>query len=80
MTTDLENIPAEFRVLASGIVGPEGPAIGPDGQLYLVSAEDAAIVRVSQDGDISRVATTDGRPNGLVFNSEGEMFVADAGL
>ncbi len=80
MTTDLANIPADFRVLASGIKGPEGPAIGPDGQLYLVSTEDAAIIRVSSDGEITQIAKTDGRPNGLVFNSAGEMFVADAGL
>ena len=80
MTTDLTNIPADFRVFASGINGPEGPAIGPDGQLYLVSTEDAAIVRVSPSGDVTQVAVTDGRPNGLVFNSAGEMFVADAGL
>ncbi len=78
MTTDLTNIPADFRVLASGIGGPEGPAIGPDGQLYLVSTEDAAIIRVSTDGDITQIAHTEGRPNGLVFNAAGEMFVADA--
>ena len=80
MTTDLTNIPADFKVLASGIGGPEGPAIGPDGQLYLVSAEDAAIIRISSDGDITQIAKTKGRPNGLVFNAAGEMFVADADL
>ena len=80
MTTDLTNIPADFKVLASGISGPEGPAIGPDGELYLVSAEDASIIRVSPDGDITQVAETKGRPNGLVFNKAGEMYVADADL
>jgi gluconolactonase len=80
MTTDLTNLPADFRVLASGITGPEGPAIGPDGQLFLVSTEDAAIVSVSPNGDVTRVAVTGGRPNGLVFNAAGEMFVADADL
>ena len=80
MTTDLTNIPADFKVLASGISGPEGPAIGPDGQLYLVSADDAAIIRISSDGVVTQVANTKGRPNGLVFNAAGEMFVADADL
>lgn len=80
MTTDLTNIPADFKTLASGIGGPEGPAIGPDGQLYLVSAEQGAILRVSTDGDVTEIAKTDGRPNGLVFNAAGEMFVADADL
>ncbi|MDA1279787.1 MAG: SMP-30/gluconolactonase/LRE family protein [Chloroflexi bacterium] len=80
MTTDLTHIPTGFRVLARGIRGPEGPAIGPDGQLYLVSADDAAIIRVSKDGDTTLVAGTEGRPNGLAFNADGEMFVADAML
>ncbi|MCZ6538957.1 MAG: SMP-30/gluconolactonase/LRE family protein [Chloroflexi bacterium] len=80
MNTDLTNVPPDFKVLASGIGGPEGPAIGPDGQLYLVSAEAAAIIRVSPAGDITEIAKTEGRPNGLVFNAAGEMFVADADL
>ena len=80
MTTDLTNIPADFKVLASGISGPEGPAIGPDGELYLVSAEDASIICISPDGGIKQVAKTGGRPNGLVFNRAGEMYVADADL
>ena len=78
MTTDLTNIPPDFRVLASGVHGPEGPAIDSEGRLHLVSSEDAAIIRVSNDGELTQVASTDGRPNGLVFNSSGEMFVADA--
>ena len=80
MATDLTNIPPDFRVLASGVRGPEGPAIDSLGRLHLVSAEDASIIRVSSDGDLTEVAKTKGRPNGLVFNSEDEMFVADAEL
>ena len=80
MTTDLTNIPPDFRILASDVRGPEGPAIDSEGRLHLVSAEDGAIFRVSTDGDLSQVAHTGGRPNGLVFNSSGDMFVADAAL
>ena len=80
MTTDLTNIPPDFRVLVSGVRGPEGPAIDSEGRLHLVSAEDAAIVRVSEDGEVTKVAETEGRPNGLVFNANGDMFVADAEL
>ncbi len=80
MTTDLINTPPEFHILAAGVRAPEGPAIDSEGRLHLVSSEDAAIFRVSGDGDIQEVASTGGRPNGLVFNSAGEMFVADAAL
>jgi gluconolactonase len=80
MTTDLTNIPPDFRVLVSGVPGPEGPAIDSQGRLHLVSAEDASIIRVSDDGVITQIAETGGRPNGLLFNSKGEMFVADAEL
>jgi sugar lactone lactonase YvrE len=80
MTSNLTNIPSDFRLLASGIHGPEGPAIDPNGDLHLVSADKSSIIRVSNDGTIEEVATTGGRPNGLVFNAAGEMFVADAEL
>ncbi|MDG0865977.1 SMP-30/gluconolactonase/LRE family protein [Candidatus Lucifugimonas marina] len=80
MTNDLTNIPPDFRVLTSGVRGPEGPAIDSSGQLHLVSADGGVILRVTNDGEITEVASTDGRPNGLVFNSAGEMFVADANL
>ena len=80
MATDLTNIPPDFKVLASGVPGPEGPAIDSQGRLHLVSAEDASIIRVSNEGEITQIAKTEGRPNGLVFNSEDEMFVADAEL
>ena len=78
MTTDLTNTPPDFRVIVSGVRGPEGPAIDAQGRLHLVSAEDASIIRVSSEGDPSQIAITDGRPNGLLFNKNGEMFVADA--
>lgn len=78
MTTDLTNTPPDFRVIVSGVRGPEGPAIDAQGRLHLVSAEDASIIRVSSEGDLSQIATTGGRPNGLLFNKNGEIFVADA--
>lgn len=78
MTTDLTNTPPDFRVIVSGVRGPEGPAIDAQGRLHLVSAEDASVIRVSSEGDLSQIANTDGRPNGLLFNKNGEMFVADA--
>jgi len=80
MTTDLTNIPPDFRVLASGVHSPEGPAIDSKGQLHVVSADDAAVLKVENDGKVTEIGSTGGRPNGLVINRAGEMLVADAEL
>jgi gluconolactonase len=80
MEQDLTNYPDDFSIFASEIPTPEGPAVGPDGLLYLVSADDGKVLRVSPQGQVETVAETGGRPNGIAFNSSGEMFVADTGL
>lgn len=80
MTIELpENLPEGIEVVASGIDVPEGPAWGPDGHLYFVSAGDAHIYRLGKDGSSEQVAHTGGRPNGLAFSSDGVLYVADAG-
>ncbi len=80
MTTQLpENLPQGIKVVASGIDIPEGPAWGPDGLLYFVSAGDGHIYRLQQDGSTEQVADTAGRPNGLAFAADGTLFIADAG-
>ena len=78
MNSELANIPPDFKVLVSGIPGPEGPAIDAEGRLHVVSADDGVILSISETGEVLEVAKTGGRPNGLVFNSKNEMFVADA--
>ena len=80
MNSELANIPPDFKVLVSGILGPEGPAIDAEGRLHVVSADDGVILSISETGEVLEVAKTGGRPNGLVFNSKNEMFVADAEL
>ncbi len=80
MTTQLpENLPEGIEVVASEINTPEGPAWGPDGVLYFVSAGDASVRRLKSDGSTELVAETEGRPNGLAFAADGTLYVADAG-
>ena len=80
MTTEIpENLPLGVKVVSSDIDTPEGPAWGPDGALYFVSAGDGGIYRLGEDGSSARFASTDGRPNGLAFSADGTLHVADAG-
>jgi sugar lactone lactonase YvrE len=80
VTTQLpELLPDDIKVVVTGIDVPEGPAWGPDGALYYVSAGDGHVYRLGEDGKPVSVANTEGRPNGLAFSADGTLFVADAG-
>ena len=80
MTTQLpENLPEGIKVVVSGIDVPEGPAWGPDGLLYFVSAGEGSIYKIGEDSQPVKVADTGGRPNGLAFSSDGTLYIADAG-
>ena len=74
-----ELLPPDLQVYASEIPTPEGPAWGPDGTLYVVSAEEGVIYRITGPEQKEKVAETGGRPNGLAFAPDGTLFVADAG-
>ena len=71
--------PPSYRVLATGLVLPEGSCVGPDGELYVVDAGTDTICRISDSGEVSEFVSTGGRPNGLAFGPGGDLFVADSG-
>jgi gluconolactonase len=75
-----ETLPEGIKVVLSGINVPEGPVWGPDGLLYFVSAGEGRVYRLRDGGTSELVASTGGRPNGLAFDGDGTLFVADAGL
>jgi len=61
-----------------GRSGPEDVAIGPDGLLY-IATHDGEILRRPQSGGTPEVfALTEGRPLGLEFAPNGDLYVADA--
>ncbi|WP_370229674.1 SMP-30/gluconolactonase/LRE family protein [Marinobacter nauticus] len=65
-------------LLARGrVYGPEDTTIGPDGVLY-TGTQDGWIVRVHPDDTVEHWLETGGRPLGMVFDSNGNLIVADA--
>jgi sugar lactone lactonase YvrE len=60
--------------------GPEDVAGGPDGLIY-VSTADGAIIRLRPDGSgVEVFAETGGRPLGIEFDPAGNLYVANAYL
>jgi len=60
--------------------GPEDVAGGPDGRIYAATA-DGVIIRLRPNGSRVEVfAETGGRPLGIEFDTEGNLFVANAYL
>ena len=77
MTTEVpELLPAGLEKVVEGIDVPEGPAWGPDGRLYFVSAGTSEIFRLNEDGSIESIARTEGRPNGLAFSADGRWLAS----
>jgi len=65
--------------LASGLMFPEGPAIGPDGQLYVTEIAGQRISKISDTGVVSTFAETSGGPNGAAFDSAGNLLICNNG-
>ncbi len=63
------------------IVNPTGLALGPDGCLYVTSRHTGMVYRSTMDKQVEEYAAGLGLATGLVFDSEGSLFVGDrAGL
>jgi hypothetical protein len=73
------NFLAKVEWLARGAgVGPEAVAVDRLGRIH-AGVKDGRILRLSPDGaQVETIARTGGRPLGLAFDSEGNLFVADA--
>ena len=55
----------------------EGPTFPPDGALFVTDIPHGRIFRISADGDWSLVADYDGWPNGMRWQSDGHLYIAD---
>src|SRR5579875_2148223 len=69
----------EARVLAEGLLFPEGPVAMPDGSVVLVEIARGTITRVGVDGTVSVLARTGGGPNGLALGPDGAFYLCNNG-
>lgn len=68
-----------FAPLATGWGAVEGPAFDRAGDVFFVSSDRGAIVRVGADGIAAEWANTGGIPAALAFDPDGALFVTDSG-
>lgn len=67
-------------IFHSGLGEPEGPVLLPDGSWGVVemSPETGHVSVISPDGGSKRVVVQTGRPNGMIQDSEGTLWVAES--
>ena len=55
----------------------EGPVFDAQGNLWIVDIAFGRIFRIDPRGDLEVMAEYDGEPNGLKFNADGDLLIAD---
>ncbi|MBE7210912.1 MAG: SMP-30/gluconolactonase/LRE family protein [Gluconacetobacter diazotrophicus] len=68
-------------LFATGVGAPEGPVALPDGSLLVteMAGHRLRITRLTPEGHHHPVFVTNGRPNGLTTDGDGNMWIAEAG-
>lgn len=65
-----------FKILATGLRFPEGPAFAPDGSLWVVELKGASLVRIDSAGTTH--FEVGGAPNGIAIDRLGRICFCDA--
>lgn len=68
-----------MRELASGLEFPEAPVALDDGSVLVVEIKAGTLTRIGPDGEIDRVATCAGGPNGAALGPGGKVFLCNNG-
>ena len=69
----------QVEIFGSGLKGPEGVTFDREGNAY-GGGEDGIIRKVTPDGKVTEFADTKGRPLGMAFDRQGNLFVCDSGV
>jgi gluconolactonase len=69
----------DVRVLAEGLVFPEGPVAFADGSVLVGEIEAGRLRRVAADGTTSVAAEVGGGPNGLARGPDGAIYICNNG-
>jgi len=67
------------RVVAAGLLFPEGPVYLGRGTVALVEAARGTVSRVAPDGAVEIIATCGGGPNGLAIGPDSALYVCNNG-
>ena len=65
-------------IAATGLKGPEGVTVDREGNVY-GGGSDGVIRKLSPDGKVTEFTRTGGRPAGMAFDRQGNLFVCDVG-
>jgi gluconolactonase len=68
----------QVTIAATGFKGPEGVTVDREGNVY-GGGVDGVIRKLSPDGKVTEFARTGGRPAGMAFDRQGNLFVCDVG-
>ncbi len=68
------------KIFHAGLGDPEGPVLLPDGSWGVVemTPQTGCVSVISTDGSSKRVVVKTGRPNGMVQDAEGTLWVAES--
>ncbi|MGD9795136.1 MAG: SMP-30/gluconolactonase/LRE family protein [Acidimicrobiia bacterium] len=68
-----------MRIVAEGLLFPEGPVAMADGSVLFVELARGTLSRVHGDGTVNVVADVGGSPNGAAIGPDGRVYVANNG-
>ena len=73
-------IPGEdWQVVSKGHKYTEGPSVNAEGEVFFTDSPNNRIHKIALDGTVSVFAENCGRPSGMMFGSDGYLYVCQRG-